>query len=117
MMLSIAFLDNINRSQLLLLATVPFLLGVGLYFWFWIKSKTTGKAELRWIGMVPLVIGLILGYFPFSNVRDTLYRQFNDIGARSELLHYVAFFAPIVGIIIVLVADVFLKRMQPKAGL
>jgi len=114
---SLAVLDEINRSQLLFLCVLPFVIGLAMYLTFIRRSKTTGLKKTRFIALVPLGIGLVLGIFPLINLHDPLYLSYNDVGSRFRLLHYGAFIAPLVGILMIVGAEFILRRSSPKSGL
>jgi len=115
--LSPALLDEINRSQLLFLAVLPFVIGIGIYFSFVRRSKTTGLTKSRFIALIPLGIGLILGIFPLINLSDPLYLSYNDVGSKFRMLHYGAFAAPVIGIILIGIWELILRKSSPKSGL
>lgn len=114
---SLSVLDEINRSQLLFLCVLPFLIGLGIYLSFIKRGKTTGLKKARFIALIPLVIGLVLGIFAMNNLRDPLYLSYNDVGSKFKLLHYGAFIAPLVGILMIVGAEFILRRSTPKSGL
>lgn len=110
-------LDEINRSQLLFLCVLPISIGLIMYYGALRRSRTTGLKPTRFIALVPLVIGLILGIFPVINLRDPIYVEFNSVGSKFTILHYVALGAPILGILCIVVTEMLLKRTSPRGGL
>lgn len=110
-------LDEINRSQLLFLCLLPISIGLIMYFGALRRSRTTGLKPTRFIALLPLIIGLIMGIFPIMNLRSPIYVEFNSVGSKFAILHYVAFGAPIFGMLVILVTEMLMKRTSPRGGL
>lgn len=89
--------------------------GLAIYIVFrLLESKAEKPSNVKYIGLVPLVIALILGWPQFSLIRDKFY--YESIKFRGDKMvwaHYGAFIIPLVfllGIGIWILVDKFLPE-------
>lgn len=83
-------------GPLLLLALAIFGFGVS-------KEKEGGKPFAKFVSLLPLGIAYIYGVGKFRYALDPLITTTGTLGGRTLQLHYVAFFAPLLAILFVLV--------------
>jgi hypothetical protein len=77
------------------------LIGVAIYSIFKVLENKAKKNDPRkWIGAAPLLLGLILGWSPFSLIRDKFYYESIKFhGDKMIWAHYGAFIVPILGLV------------------
>jgi hypothetical protein len=81
------------------------MLVVGLAIWYiglrW--EDDLGPGWFKWLAVIPLVIGIYMGFEHFMNIRDPFYQAAIRPGGRMIYSHYAAFILPFLGLITVIV--------------
>lgn len=84
-----------NHTGLMLLASLPSVFAIVLFVVF-LQLQKKGKPKwLKWLSLLPLVLGVILGYTiaRFMFVGDEVYRRYYVVYNRKPVyLHYAVFF-------------------------
>lgn len=70
-----------------------------LIFWIGLKLQFAGKpAWIKWIAVIPLVVGVVLGIAPAQMFfSDQLYQALNGGGGKRALMHCAGIWAPVLG--------------------
>lgn len=103
-----------GRTELLALCILPTAIGLGVYIALSRRDPAEMIYKLRFAGLIPLVIGLVMGGpLAMRMANDYVYQQVNLIGRNMQVLHYAAVVIPILGIAAVLVLEV-LGRRKPR---
>lgn len=105
--------EIVDNFQLILTCALPLLAAVILFSWGLKVGRNEGSKKLKWLGMIPLVIGAIWGYRYFVFVRDPGYQSIGML-KRQIYLHYGAFFIQIAGIIALIVWAAVDKRLSER---
>lgn len=102
-----------EASTLGLIAFVPLLIAV-ILFWLGVKGHHAGKpAWIKWISLVPLAIGLIIGIAPMQKFYgDPLYKEYYGGTWKKGALHASGVILPIVGAIGLAVWNKWLTRQK-----
>lgn len=91
--------EEIQPATLITVCVVPTLIAVVLFFVF-MKGELKGWAKtLKWVAMLPLIVGAFLGIGPMSAMNDELYRAQYGAGPRAKMLHYGGVVIPILAAI------------------
>lgn len=87
-----------EQGELFVIGFVPFLIAV-VIFYIGIKLHHKGKPGwLKWIALVPLAIGLIMGIAPTQKFYgDPLYQKYYGGTWKKGLFHAAGVLMPIVG--------------------
>ncbi len=87
----------VSYSDLFLTAIIPVLIGY-LVFYYGVKLEFSGQSGIyKWIGLLPVVVGIVLTYQKFSLILDPVYRFAFYIGKKEIVLNVIAFLIPIAG--------------------
>ena len=115
-MLSLALgaaLAPMKTEVLALLAALPTLIGLGIYFWLARKEPSEKVRGLRWLGLLPLLVGGGVGIGTYQHVGDFLYREFHQLSEVYVGLCRMTLILPVVGVIAILAMEIFsLKRKR-----
>ncbi|HRF60154.1 MAG TPA: hypothetical protein PLH94_09605 [Fimbriimonadaceae bacterium] len=106
-----------SNVELLLVSIVPTVVGL-LLFWFGIKAEESGAAKfIKWIALVPLLVGLFIGYGYWQQVTGDLgdFYRANYLINRKVVFFHLAFYLPIVGLVGLGVWTFLLKRKGERA--
>jgi len=100
-------------TELFGVAFGPFIVGIALFF-FGVMGQRAGafKPGIKWLGLVPLVIGVVIGWDYFQKVsgpEGDAFVMLNMI-EKKKLLYQLAFILPIVGLILLPVMNHFMLR-------
>ncbi|MCU0317475.1 MAG: hypothetical protein MUC92_12880 [Fimbriimonadaceae bacterium] len=78
----------------LMFAFLPMLLALLIYF----LSKRYGYGQFRWLSMLPLVFGTVVGFFMVLHTLDPLYQTYRGLSTFAIFGHYLALIVPLLGI-------------------
>jgi len=102
---SLGQFDSQEYTPVTLFAIVllPAAIAIAAFVYF-LKGEFKGwPKSLKWVSLVPLILGVILGIGPFNAMNDELYRDQYGAGPRAKMLHYGGVVVPIltaVGLVI-----------------
>jgi|GEM_PF-3098998 len=65
------------------------------------KEKEGGKPFVKFVSLLPLAIAYFVGVGKFRYAMDPLVKSAGALGGKSLLMHYVAFFLPLLAILFV----------------
>ncbi len=83
--------------DLFLTAIIPVLIGYFI-FYYGVKLEFSGWSGIyKWIGLLPVLLGIVLTYQKFSLILDPVYRFAFYIGKKEIILNVIAFLIPIAG--------------------
>lgn len=100
-----------DAKGMLLLCILPLALALGAWAFARTRDRSDLIYRLRWLAVIPLAIGLVLGVrYSYLMATDLVYQQYFQLGPRMMILHYAAAILPILGII----ALVVWNRMDGK---
>lgn len=105
-------------TELFGVAFGPFIVGIALFF-FGVVGQRAGafKPGIKWLGLVPLVIGVVIGWDYFQKVsgpEGDAFVMLNMI-EKKKTLYQLAFILPIVGLILLPVMNHFMLRRPSLA--
>jgi hypothetical protein len=106
--------EGASITELFGVALGPFVIGIALFlFGAYGQRSGTFKPGIKWLGLVPLVIGAVLGWEYFQKVsgpEGDAFVMLNMI-ERKKVLYQLAFFAPVVGLVLLpLLNHLILRR-------
>jgi hypothetical protein len=102
-----------TRMGLAAWAALPTLIGLGLYWMLSKRDPAEAAYKLRFMGIIPMVAGLVMGVMLIRQISDFVYQQAYLVGPGMKILHYAVGVVPILGILGLFGLDVAGKR-QPK---
>lgn len=105
--------EIVDNFQLYLTCAVPIIIAVFVFSWGLRVGRNEGSKKLKWLAMIPLVLGAIWGFRYFLFVRDPGYQAIGML-KRQVYLHYAAFFIQIAGIIGLLIWAALDKRASER---
>lgn len=74
---------------------IPGVVSAGLFY----AGKYFNVRMLRLCAFIPLIIGLLVGVSGIMQLGDILYRDFNDITPKREIVHYAVAAVPFLAIL------------------
>jgi hypothetical protein len=100
-----------GRATPLLFTLLP--MTVALIMWFALKKF--GFDQFKWLAMIPLLAGLVVGVLGFVLLNDPLYVQFNMTGSRGQIIYRAVAIVPILTAIGLFLHDRFTGRMMDSS--
>lgn len=102
--------DKMDAQELIILMSVPLVVAaIALVVTRTIAQH--GKSRLiRWISVVPLIVGVLLGITPYRSAHDSLYMSYTRAGTNSRMLHEAALFVPSLALLIVIAFLIYIDR-------
>ncbi|MBL8064460.1 MAG: hypothetical protein JNM34_01250 [Chthonomonadaceae bacterium] len=89
--------SGLDQSSLMLMAFLPVSVAA-LVFWAGVRLQSTGKPEwIKWLALIPLAIGLIMGINPIQKVMDPLYQTYFGGTWKKAVMHYMGVGMAILG--------------------
>lgn len=101
-----------SMMELLLVSVVPTVVGL-LLFLFGIKAEESGASKfIKWIAIVPLLVGVFVGYDYWAKVTGELgdFYRANYLINRKIVFYHMALYLPIAGLLGIGVWSYFLRR-------
>lgn len=107
------FADTLNmfsRKGMMIWVLVPSLLGIGVYFLF----RRLQLFPLRWLGVLPILFGIIMGIGAVSLVSDVLYRDYYFVRQTFMLVHWAVLIVPILALASLFVFEFLWKKSRAQ---
>jgi len=97
-------------TDVLLLPMLVLFFGAAVYAAGYFRGvQARSLPKFRWVGLVLILVAIYLGFMPFAQLSDPLYRGAVP-GKRVLFGHYIAFFFPVVMALAVMVMEVLYRR-------
>jgi hypothetical protein len=96
--------EEFQAGTLVLICFLPAAIAVTAFFVFMKRELSGWPKALKWVGLLPLIVGAILGIGPMTAMSDDLYRTNYGAGPRAQMLHYGGVAIPVlvaVGLVVV----------------
>ena len=102
-----------QQGELMGIALGPLLLAV-ILFWIGVKLQNSGKPHwIKWIALVPLAVGLIMGIAPLQAFYgDPMYQQYYGGTWKKGAAHMAGVLMPILGAVGLAVWNKWLNRQK-----
>lgn len=104
-----------GMSDVLVLPLVLTLAGLGIFYFGWYVENRLTKAPWKWLALVPVLIGMFIGWSPFSRwAFEVGYQEAVGTGAYKRMLaaHWGAFFIPVLGLVLIILFHFFNQRLN-----
>ena len=98
-----------EMTEVLLVPSICFVLGLGLWYAGLHFESRTEKSWLKWLAFVPIVIGLVIGFQLTMQATDYTYQRL--LGTKKLIYsHYLALVMPVIATLTVGVWHLYLKK-------
>lgn len=96
-------------TEVLLVPSICFVLGLGLWYAGLHFENRTEKSWLKWLAFIPIVIGLVIGFQLTMQATDYTYQRV--LGTKKLIYsHYLALALPVIAAFTVVVWHFYLKK-------
>lgn len=104
--------EEYQAGTLILICFLPAALSIAAFFFFMRGELRGWTKTLKWIALVPLIVGAILGIGPMTAMADDLYRTNYGAGPRAQMLHYGGVAIPVLVAIALVIAGLLHDRQR-----
>lgn len=88
-----------TRVGIIALSIIPTAIGLSLFAYMRRADVSSAAFRMRWLSVVPILVGIGLGIQKVAQVNDFLYRAYHLIGQKMIIMHYAVLVVPILGVI------------------